>query len=120
MPIYSFYHGDHMTERVAPMSKIPRRVKCSVCNKAWAKLGMSFPDGFVRGRVMSDKTRREFKPVFKRGQKLETTRDVDAAFAEIAARYPHLPPPGPQRRDPFPDAHLGDNRSNHSESRIEM
>jgi hypothetical protein len=120
MPIYSLYCPEgHVTEKVAPMAKMPRRTKCATC-KAWAKLGMSFPDGFIRGRVMSDKTRRDFAPVFARGQKLETTRDVDAAFAQFSARYPHLPPPGPQRRDPFPDAHLGDNRSNHSESRIEM
>ena len=119
MPIYAYYHGSHMSERVAPMSKIPRRIKCS-CGEGWAKLGMSFNlDAFVRGRALGDKTRRDFKPIFKKGQKLETTRDVDAAFADFQRRYPHLPPPGPCRRDPFPTTHLGDLRENNGESRIE-
>jgi len=116
MPIYSFFHGEHQTERVAPMSKIPKRIKCGVCKKGWAKLGMSFNlDAFVRDRAMSDKTKGQFKPLFRKGQRLETTRDVDAAFADFSRRYPHLPPPGPCRRDPFPLERLGDDRNNHGE-----
>jgi hypothetical protein len=115
MPVYSFYHGSHENERVASMSKIPKRIKCS-CGEGWAKLGMSFGQtGFVRGAAINDKTKRDFKHVFKRGTRLETTRDVDAAFSDFSRRYPHLPPPGPQRRDPFPLERLGDNPNNNGE-----
>jgi len=100
------------------MAKIPRRVKCSVCKKGWAKLGMSFNlDAYVRGRAISDKTKRDFRYVFRRDQvkRLETTRDIDACFSDFHRRYPHLPPPGPIRRDPHPEIRLKDKPGNNPE-----
>lgn len=122
MPIYSFYHGDHKTERHASITKIPKRVKCEICKKAWAKLGMSYNlDSFVRGRAMNDKTRKDFRHLVTRDQyrQMSTTRDVDAAFADFSRRYPHLRPPGPMRRDPDASVSITESRKTHGEGGIE-
>jgi len=118
MPVYTFYHGKHQTERMAPMEAIPKRVKCSVCKRGWAKLGMSLlADQFVRGRAMNDKTKKQFRYVFGKKKYLrnETTRDIDAAFEDFHRRYPHLSPPGASRRDPDPGVRITEGYDTHRE-----
>ena len=95
MPQYSYFCGKkHLTERVAPMSKIPKRVRCAHPRcKLFSKLGLSVSlDTFVRNRVMSDKTRSDLRWAFgkKKAGKMRTTADVDAGLRSFASRYPHL------------------------------
>lgn len=116
MPMYSFFHGKHVTERHASMDSIPKRVKCSVCKRGWAKLGMSFNlDAFVRNRPMNAKTKKDFRYVFgkKIRERMETTGDVDAGFEDFERRYPHLGRPGPMRREPFRHLQLADREDNY-------
>ena len=140
MPVYSFYCAPkkHKTERFAPMSKIPKWIKCGECGKR-AKLGLSVNlDGFVRNCVMSDKTRSGLRWAFgkKKAAKMRTTKDVDAALMDFAKRYPHLQPgykrgksydlnspadlrelgtPSYKLSDPFPEQQIRDDGRNNPE-----
>lgn len=118
MPLYSFYHGSHVTERYAPMARIPKRVKCSVCKRAFAKLGLSGNlASFMRDQNLSDKSRRQYRHVFGKEtrKRLATTRDVDRALDNFHERYPHLPRPDVVRKDPFPGVPCGDGPGDHPE-----
>ncbi len=139
MPIYAFYCADakHLTERYAPMSKIPKWVKCEACGDR-AKLGLAPTIGFIRNAVLSRKTKEGLRFAFgkKKAGKMQTTKDVDAALYDFQGRYKHLMPnykrgrtydlnsesdkkdlglPSFKLSDPFPDAKISDDGRNQAE-----
>lgn len=139
MPQYSYYcqPKKHLTERVAPMSKIPAWIKCEECGKR-AKLGIAPTIGFIRNAVMSRKTKEGLRFAFgkKKAAAMRTTKDVDAALYDFQGRYRHLMPnykrgrtydlnsehdrkelgfPSFKLSDPFPDTQITDEKRNHGE-----
>lgn len=139
MPVYAFYCPEkkHLTERYAPMSKIPKWIKCEDCGDR-AKLGLCPTTGFIRNAVMSKKTKDGLRWAFgkKKAAKIQTTKDVDACLANVAKRYPHLMPgykrgktydfnsatdmkelgtPSYKLSDPFPETQIRDARENQRE-----
>lgn len=142
MPVYAFYHKSHVNERYAPMSKIPKRIKCS-CGKAWAKLGLAINLGsFVRNAAINQKTKEGLRWAFgkKKASGMRTTKDVDAALSDVARRYPHLMPgfkrgrkydprsatdmkelgtPSYKLGDPFPEQGITEGRNTSTKERSE-
>ena len=139
MPIYSFYcsPSKHMTERFAPMSKIPKWIKCGECD-CRAHLGIAPTLSFIRNAVLSRATKEGLRFAFgkKKAAKMQTTKDVDAALTDFARRYPHLQPgysrkktfdvnsahdmkelgtPSYKLSDPFPETRITDEKRNHGE-----
>jgi hypothetical protein len=139
VPCYAFYcpSKKHMTERYAPMSKIPKWIKCEECGDR-AKLGIAPTLGFIRNAVLSKKTKEGLRFAFgkKKAAKMQTTKDVDNALLDFARRYPHLQPgysrkktfdvnsahdmkelgtPTYKLSDPFPDTKISDDKRNHGE-----
>lgn len=124
------------------MARIPKRVKCSVCKKAWATLGLAVNlSSHVRNPAVNEKTRALFNHVFgsKKASKIRTTGDIDACFRDVARRYPHLMPgykrgqkydpksaadmkslgsPTDISRDPFPHTKVSDHYMRNPERRI--
>ena len=139
MPCYAFYcpSKKHLTERYAPMSKIPKWIKCEECGDR-AKLGIAPTIGFIRNAVMSRKTKEGLRFAFgkKKAAAMRTTKDVDAALLDFARRYPHVQPGSSRKKtfdvnsahdmkelgtptyklsDPFPDTKISDDKRNHGE-----
>jgi hypothetical protein len=139
VPVYAFYCPEkkHLTERFAPMSKIPKWIKCEECGER-SNLGIAPTIGFVRNAVMSQKTKDGLRWAFgkKKAKHIRTTKDVDACLSNVAKRYPHLMPgykrgrtydlnsasdmkelgtPSYKLSDPFPDTQIRDSRDNHGE-----
>ena len=116
MPLYAFYHRSHVTERYAAMAKPPKRVRCGVCKRGWAKLGFSVNlQSFVKNRPLSEKAKKDFRHVFSKDvrKRLETSGDVENGFKDFERRYPHLGRPGSMRREPFRDLQLSDREDNY-------
>jgi hypothetical protein len=140
MPVYPFYcpaPEKHITERYAPMSKIPKWIKCEECGKR-AKLGIAPTLGFIRNAVMGQKTKDGLRWAFgkEKAARIRTSKDVDACLTSVAKRYKHLMPgydrkktydlnsahdlkelgtPSYKLSDPFPEQQISDSRENHGE-----
>jgi hypothetical protein len=77
------------------MAHIPKWVKCVECGgRATLGLSTGLLTSHVRNAAINQKTKDIFRFVFgsKKASKLKTTKDIDAAFRDVARRYPHLMP----------------------------
>lgn len=99
-------------------------------------LGAMTDGMFVKGRVLNEKSRKQFRWAFgkKKYPGIQTVKDVDRNLEDFTMRYPHLAPgyrkgktyeAGSRhdmkslghadiiRKDPFPGVQITDERRNH-------